>query len=134
MRLKFCALAAFALAMAATSVFAGEIVLNSDQSDPAPKKAMEGLIADFEKANPDIKVKWNNFDHEGYKAAINNFLKANPPDVAAWYAGNRMAPQVKAGLFEDVTDVWQKNGLEPLSQLEVHRGPSEFPQRVLVQR
>jgi multiple sugar transport system substrate-binding protein len=104
------AAAVTALAMT-TSAMAGEIVLNSDQSDPAPKKAMEELIANFEKANPDIKVKWNNFDHEGYKSAINNFLKANPPDVAAWYAGNRMAPQVKAGLFEDVTDVWEKNGL-----------------------
>jgi len=91
-------LAAFAIALSASTAFAGEIVLNSDQSDPAPKKAMEGLIADFEKANPGITIKWNNFDHEGYKSAINNFLKANPPDVAAWYAGNRMAPQVKAGL------------------------------------
>ena len=104
-------LTAFALAMTASTAMAGEIVLNSDQSDPAPKKAMEGLIADFEKANPGVTVKWNNFDHEGYKSAINNFLKANPPDVAAWYAGNRMAPQVKAGLFEDVSDVWEKNGL-----------------------
>ena len=104
-------LTAFALALTASTATAGEIVLNSDQSDPAPKKAMEGLIADFEKANPGVTVKWNNFDHEGYKSAINNFLKANPPDVAAWYAGNRMAPQVKAGLFEDVSDVWEKNGL-----------------------
>ncbi len=92
--------------------FAGEIVLNSDHSDPAPKKAMEDLIADFQKANPDITVKWNNFDHEGYKSAIRNFLTADAPDVAAWYAGNRMAPFVKAGLFEDVTDVWTDNGLD----------------------
>ena len=111
MFLKSIGTIACALALSASTAWAGEIVLNSDQSDPAPKKAMEGLIADFEKANPGVTVKWNNFDHEGYKAAINNFLKANPPDVAAWYAGNRMAPQVKAGLFEDVTDVWDKNGL-----------------------
>ena len=111
MFLKTIGTIAYALALTTSAAWAGEIVLNSDQSDPAPKKAMEGLIADFQKANPGITVKWNNFDHEGYKAAINNFLKANPPDVAAWYAGNRMAPQVKAGLFEDVTDVWDKNGL-----------------------
>ncbi len=100
-----------AFALTASTALAGEIVLNSDQSDPAPKKAMEGLIADFQAANPGITVKWNNFDHEGYKAAIRNFLTADPPDVAAWYAGNRMAPFVKAGLFEDVTDVWAGNGL-----------------------
>ena len=102
---------ALSVALMTSTAMAGEIVLNSDQSDPAPKKAMEELIANFQAANPGITVKWNNFDHEGYKSAINNFLKANPPDVAAWYAGNRMAPQVKAGLFEDVSDVWASAGL-----------------------
>ncbi len=102
---------ALGLALSASTALAGEIVLNSDQSDPAPKKAMEDLIADFQKANPDITVKWNNFDHEGYKAAIRNFLTADAPDVAAWYAGNRMAPYVKAGLFEPVDDMWEANGL-----------------------
>ncbi|MFS8055038.1 extracellular solute-binding protein [Rhizobium sp. BR 317] len=90
---------------------AGEIVLNSDQSDPTPKKAMEQLIANFEAKNPDVKVKWNDFDHEGYKSAIRNFLTADAPDVVAWYAGNRMEPFVKAGLFQDVSDVWATNGL-----------------------
>ena len=102
---------ALGAALLSSTAFAGEIVLNSDHSDPAPKKAMEELIADFQKANPDITVKWNNFDHEGYKSAIRNFLTADAPDVAAWYAGNRMEPFVKAGLFEDVSDVWEANGL-----------------------
>lgn len=95
-----------------SSAYAGEITINSDHSDPVPKKAMEELIADFQKANPDVTVKWNNFDHEGYKSAIRNFLTADAPDVVAWYAGNRMEPFVKARLFEDVTDVWQANGLD----------------------
>ncbi len=99
-------------ALTTSAAFAGEIILNSDQTDPAPKKAMEEMIADFQAKNPDITVKWNNFDHEGYKSAIRNFLTADAPDVAAWYAGNRMAPFVKAGLFEDVTDVWTDNGLD----------------------
>jgi multiple sugar transport system substrate-binding protein len=103
---------ALGLALSASTALAGEIVLNSDQTDPAPKKAMEELIADFQKANPGITVKWNNFDHEGYKSAIRNFLTADAPDVAAWYAGNRMAPFVKAGLFEAVDDVWKDNGLD----------------------
>ena len=103
---------AFSAALLSSTAFAGEIVVNSDHSDPAPKKAMEDLIADFQNSHPEISVKWNNFDHEGYKSAIRNFLTADPPDVVAWYAGNRMAPFVNAGLFEDVTDVWQKNGLD----------------------
>lgn len=111
---KFKALAGLALSalLMGSAAFAGEIVINSDHSDPAPKKAMEELIADFQAKHPDITVKWNNFDHEGYKAAIRNFLTADPPDVAAWYAGNRMAPFVGAGLFEDVSDVWASNGLD----------------------
>jgi multiple sugar transport system substrate-binding protein len=90
--------------------WAGELVINFDGPDPAPKRGFEMVIAAFEKANPDIKVKWNLFDHEGYKTSIRNFLSAKAPDVAAWYAGNRMAPFVKAGLFEDVTDVWESAG------------------------
>ena len=102
---------ALGFAMTSTAAYAGEIVFNSDQTDPNPKKALEALIADFQAANPGITVKWNNFDHEGYKSAIKNFLAANPPDVLTWYSGNRMAPFVKAGLFEDVSDIWDKNGL-----------------------
>ncbi|MCF8483770.1 MAG: ABC transporter substrate-binding protein [Rhodobacteraceae bacterium] len=79
--------------------------------DPIPLAAMEALIADFEAANPDIDVQLNNFDHEGYKTAIRNFLTADAPDLANWYAGNRMAPFVAAGQFMDVSDVWEANGL-----------------------
>ena len=102
---------ALGAALLSSTAFAGEIILNSDHSDPAPKKAMEELIADFQKANPDITVKWNNFDHEGYKSAIRNFLTTDSPDLANWYAGNRMAPFVTSGQFMDVTDVWDANGL-----------------------
>ncbi len=109
--LRKAALATITSAMLAGTALAGDLVINYDGSDPAPKKAFEQVIANFEKANPDIKVKWNLFDHEGYKTSIRNFLTAEAPDVASWYAGNRMAPFVNAGLFEDVSDVWEDNGL-----------------------
>jgi len=79
--------------------------------DPIPLAAFQTLIADFEAANPDVKVTFQNFDHEGYKTAIRNFLTADSPDLANWYAGNRMAPFVNAGQFMDVSDVWEENGL-----------------------
>jgi multiple sugar transport system substrate-binding protein len=56
-------------------------------------------------------VQLQNFDHEGYKTAIRNFLTTDAPDLANWYAGNRMAPFVEAGQFMDVSDVWAANGL-----------------------
>ena len=95
-----------------TQAMAGELVINYDGSDSAPKEAFAMVIEKFKAANPDITVKWNLFDHEGYKTSIRNFLTADAPDVAAWYAGNRMAPFVNAGLFEDVSDVWADNGLD----------------------
>lgn len=111
MAFKLSQLALAATLAWATGAGAGELVINTDASDPAPKAAFEALVKGFEKANPDVKVKINTFDHEGYKTSIRNFLTANPPDLANWYAGNRMAPFVKAGLFEDVSDLWAKEGL-----------------------
>lgn len=110
-RSKSLAAAIAATTMLASGAFAGELVINTDTSDPAPKAAFEALIAGFEAENPDVTVTWNLFDHEGYKTSIRNFLTADAPDLANWYAGNRMLPYVNAGLFEDVTDVWDDNGL-----------------------
>ncbi|THD85726.1 extracellular solute-binding protein [Aliigemmobacter aestuarii] len=107
------ALALGAALLLSTSALAQEkrtLTYNADY-DPIPLAAMEALIADFEAANPDIDVVLNNFDHEGYKTAIRNFLTADAPDLANWYAGNRMAPFVNAGQFMDVSDVWEANGL-----------------------
>ena len=108
---RLAAAAAISATMASAG-WAGELVINTDTSDPAPKKAFEELIAAFEAKHPDVKVKWNVFDHEGYKTSIRNFLTADAPDLAAWYAGNRMLPYVEAGLFEDVSDVWAEGGLD----------------------
>ena len=104
------ALLAFALA-APASAQQRTLVFNTDTSNPAPKAAFEQLVKDFEAENPDIKVELNIFDREGYKTAIRNFLTADAPDLATWYAANRMAPFVNAGQFEDVSDVWSSAGL-----------------------
>ncbi|MEN8660541.1 ABC transporter substrate-binding protein [Marivita sp.] len=101
------------MASVAVPAFAEQrtLVFNTDASDPAPKAAFEQLVADFEAAYPEIDVVVNTFDHEGYKTAIRNFLTADSPDLANWYAGNRMRPFVEAGQFTDVSDVWAANGL-----------------------
>ena len=101
------------IASVAVPAFAEQrtLVFNTDASDPAPKAAFEQLVADFEAAYPEIDVVVNTFDHEGYKTAIRNFLTADSPDLANWYAGNRMRPFVEVGQFIDVSDVWAENGL-----------------------
>ncbi len=95
----------------ASSAFAGELVLNTNTSDPAPKEAFQNVIDGFQEEYPDIEVTWNLFDHEGYKTSIRNFLTADSPDVFTWFAGNRMLPYVNAGLVEPVTDLWDEEGL-----------------------
>ena len=104
--------AGFIAGLLSAPVLAGELVINTDTSDAAPKAAFEALIKGFEAENPDVTVTWNLFDHEGYKTSIRNFLTADAPDLANWYAGNRMLPYVNAGLFEPVDDVWEENGLK----------------------
>jgi multiple sugar transport system substrate-binding protein len=102
---------AAALLLSTAAVAQQRVVTWNADYDPIPLKAAEALIADFEAANPDIDVQLTNFDHEGYKNAIRNFLTADPPDLANWYAANRMRPFVEAGLFADISDVWANNGL-----------------------
>ncbi len=100
----------FVLFAATSSVFAADLVITFDDMNPGPKAAFENAVAKFQKENPSINVIANNGDREAHKAAIRNFLTADAPDITSWYPGNRMRPFVKAGLFEDVSDVWEKNG------------------------
>lgn len=96
--------------LSATSL-AGTLVINSDQADPAPKKAFDELVEEFKQDNPDIEVQFNTFEKESYKTAIRNWLTSEPPDVVFWYAGNRMKTFVDRGLLEDVSDLWDKDDL-----------------------
>jgi multiple sugar transport system substrate-binding protein len=111
MRTVFTVSASAIAMVAASATFAGTVKYYADY-DPIPLAAMQEIIADFEAANPDIKIEFQNFDHEGYKTSIRNFLSADAPDLANWYAGNRMAPFVNSGQFMDVSDVWEENGLK----------------------
>ncbi|NVK29520.1 MAG: carbohydrate ABC transporter substrate-binding protein [Gammaproteobacteria bacterium] len=90
----------------AGSAFAGDLVINFDDTNPAPKEGFENAVAAFKAANPDVNVTVNFTDREAHKTAIRNFLSADAPDITAWYPGNRMAPFVDAGQFEDISDLW----------------------------
>ena len=102
------ALAALATAAAlfATSASANDLVIIFNDLNPTPKAAFEKVVEDFKAANPDINVELSINDREAHKPAIRNFLSAGPPDVTAWYPGNRMGPFVDAGLFEDLSGLW----------------------------
>ena len=101
-------LATGALAESHSAPLTGDLVIFSDMSNPAPRAVMEGMVERFGAQNPDLNIELTVIDREAYKTQIRNFLAANPPDVANWYAANRMRPYVEAGLFEDVSDLWQE--------------------------
>ena len=107
--LKSAALAAAALLSAPASAgLSGDIKIFLDTSNPAPRATMEAMIARFQALHPDLGIETTIIDREAYKTQIRNFLTADAPDVATWYAANRMRPYVSAGLFEDVSDLWQE--------------------------
>ena len=103
-----------------STLMAGTLKITQNSSNVNTQKLWkEKIIPMFEKENPSINVEMTIYDHEAYKTAIRNFLQAEPPDVVNWFSGNRMKFFVDQGLFEDVSDVWKKHGLD--SQLSAAR-------------
>ena len=96
------------LATPASAGLTGDLKIFLDTSNPAPRATMEAMIARFGALHPDLDIETTIIDREAYKTQIRNFLTADAPDVATWYAANRMRPYVSAGLFEDVSDLWQE--------------------------
>ncbi|MFP7672974.1 ABC transporter substrate-binding protein [Marivita sp. S0852] len=98
--------AAFAAPAAFAETLSGDLKIFLDTSNPAPRATMEAMIERFGEKHPDLNIETTVIDREAYKTQIRNFLTADAPDVATWYAANRMRPYVEAGLFEDVSDLW----------------------------
>lgn len=94
------------LAGTAHAELTGDLKIFLDTSNPAPRATMEKMIGDFGALHPGLNIETTVIDREAYKTQIRNFLTADSPDVATWYAANRMTPYVSAGLFEDVSDLW----------------------------
>lgn len=106
---------------AASAQLSGDLVIFLDTSNPAPRATMEDMIDRFQSQHPNLNIETTIIDREAYKTQIRNFLQANPPDVMTWYAANRMKPYVDAGLFEDISDVWDA---EMSSKLAAAKAPS----------
>ena len=112
-----------------TAAKAGDLVINADTSDPAPKKAWENVIEQFKKANPDVNVKFNVYDHESYKKSIRNWLTSASPDVVFWYVATRMRQFSDPGLLEDVSSLYTdsvKKALGPVAVDLASSGGKEY--------
>ncbi len=96
----------------------GTLRIISDMSNPGPRAVMTQLAADFDAMHPDLTVELEIVDREAWKSQIRNALSANPPDVVNWYAANRMAPYVNAGLFMDISDMYESGDLPGLDAVK----------------
>ncbi|MCI2400347.1 extracellular solute-binding protein [Aliiroseovarius subalbicans] len=102
----------------AMAELSGTMRIISDMSNPAPRAIIEGLASDFDAMHPDLTVEVEIVDRDAWKSQIRNALTANAPDVINWYAANRMAPFVGAGLFEDISDMYENGDLPGLDSVK----------------
>ena len=116
--LGFAALATSAVADGHGKKLSGDLRIISDMSNPAPRAVMEGLAKEFGEKHPDLNIDLEIVDREAWKTQIRNALTANAPDVVNWYAANRMGPYVNAGLFEDISDMYENGDLPGLDAVK----------------
>lgn len=84
----------------------GPVTLQNSQSDPAPKEAVEQIVADY-----DGDVTLNTVALEQFRAQLSTYLtSATPPDVLSWYAGAVARDYAAEGLLMDVSDLWTGDG------------------------
>ena len=84
----------------------GALAVGSNESDAAPKKGIESIVAAFTNANGGTKVKLNTVDHGTFQDQITNYLQATPDDVFTWFSGHRMRFFANQGLATPIDDVW----------------------------
>lgn len=110
-RRQFLIGAGTALAGAALSTPAlaqgAEVTIISNIGD-AGQRAVLQKIADAFSKESGTKVTINNMDHEAHKTAIRSYLVVGAPDICFWFSGNRMKAFVQRGLFDDISDLFEK--------------------------
>jgi multiple sugar transport system substrate-binding protein len=88
-----------------------KLVINSNWSDPAPKRVMGEVIEKFRERNPELDVTLNTFAHEDYKTLLRTWLNSDEaPDVVTWFAGERMRFFASKGLLEPLGNVFEEQG------------------------
>lgn len=86
---------------------AKELTIISNRGNADQRKALELIAKQFgEMSGATVTI--NNMDHEAHKTAIRNYLAASPPDICFWFSGSRMRTFVEKGLFDDISDLVER--------------------------
>ncbi len=86
-----------------------EVTIISNIGDAGQRGVLQKIADGFSKESG-TKVTINNMDHEAHKTAIRSYLVVGAPDVCFWFSGNRMKAFVKRGLFDDISDLFDREG------------------------
>ncbi|SES46962.1 ABC transporter substrate-binding protein [Rhizobium sp. NFR03] len=84
-----------------------ELTIISNIANAPQREVLQRLAGEFEKASG-TKVVINNMDHEAHKTAIRSYLVVGAPDICFWFSGNRMKSFVKRDLFDDISDLFER--------------------------
>lgn len=84
-----------------------EMTIISNIGNASQRDVLQRIASEYEKASG-VKVTINNMDHEAHKTAIRSYLVVGAPDICFWFSGNRMKAFVKRGLFDDISDLFER--------------------------
>lgn len=99
-------LAAAALSFTTVSALVKDTVNFWTEFSAAPEKpVLDAIVADFNKANPDIEVVHTGFENTPYETAMKtSFAGGNPADIVELNGGSNMFQYADAGGLLDLTD------------------------------
>ncbi|WP_405986423.1 ABC transporter substrate-binding protein [Streptomyces sp. NBC_00872] len=101
---------------AKTSSGGGPVTLQSNLSSPQAKKAMEDLVAAFNKRGG-AEASLNTVASETFRTQLPTYLtSAQPPDLLTWYPGSVADSYAKKDLLLDIGDLWEKPELSGYSE------------------
>ena len=95
------------LAAGAVSAFAEPVKIDfwTEFSAAPEKPVLDEIVADFNKANPDIQVVHTGFENTPYETTLKtSFAGGNPADIVELNGGSNMFQYAEAGGLLDVTD------------------------------
>jgi multiple sugar transport system substrate-binding protein len=84
-----------------------QLTIISNIANAPQREVLQRLASEFEKTSG-TKVTINNMDHEAHKTAIRSYLVVGAPDLCFWFSGNRMKSFVKRDLFDDISDLFER--------------------------
>ncbi len=88
---------------------ARELTIISNIGNADQRAVLQRLADEYAKASG-VAVTINNMDHEAHKTAIRSYLVVGAPDICFWFSGNRMKAFVQRGLFDDISDLYAREG------------------------